>query len=57
MDDGWDEKVMYRANVIKIVVHWPSMIFKYHIGRSTLYVNFIYNKSKMVSKNVYESMD
>jgi len=57
MDDGWDEKVTYGADVIKTVVHRPSITFKYHIGRSTLYVNFIYNRSRMVSKDVYESID
>lgn len=57
MDDGWDEKITYGADVIKTVVHRPSVTFKYHIGRSTLYVNFKYNRSRLVSKDVYEPID
>jgi len=44
MDDGWNVKHTVVANVIKCVVSKPTVIFKYHIGRSILYVTFEYNR-------------
>jgi len=57
MDDGLDEKVTNGIDGIKIVVYQPSVTFKYHIGRSMLFVNFKFNRNRMVSKDVYELID
>jgi len=36
MDQGWHEKVVVGYDVIKCLVDQTSVLFKYHIGQSTL---------------------
>lgn len=42
MDVGWDEKFQAGQDVLKCVVSKPSMIFRYHLARQVLYLNFQY---------------
>jgi hypothetical protein len=40
MDPGWNEKIeIGNAYIIKCTVSTPSMSFRYHVGRQTLYAN------------------
>ena len=48
MDDGWDIKYTIGVDIIKCVALRQSVIFKFHIGRSTLYVNFVYNRQRLL---------
>jgi len=57
MDDGWDVKYNVAANVIKSVVSKQSVIFKYHIGRSILYVTFEYNRLRLQHGMELEEVD
>lgn len=42
MDPGWNEKHETGRDVLKCVVNQTSLVFRYHIGRQTLYANFQY---------------
>lgn len=42
MDVGWDEKFQAGQDVVKCVVSKASMVFRYHLARQVLYVNFQY---------------
>lgn len=53
MDDGWDSKYTNEADVIKCIASRPSGILKYHLGKSTLYVNFVYNRQRMMPGSQY----
>lgn len=57
MDKGWDLKITKAADVIKTVVHQQSLRFRYHIGRSTLYANFVYNRWRMLPNGTWETLD
>jgi len=57
MDKGWDLKITKAADVIKTVVHQQSLGFRYHIGRSTLYTNFVYNRRKMLPNGTWKALD
>lgn len=57
MDQGWNNKVTIGADIIRTEVHLPSLNFRYHLGRSTLYSNFVYNRSRMISHDVFEAID
>jgi len=41
MDHGWNSKI--GADVIRCTVQQESLVFRYHIARSTLYARFCYN--------------
>lgn len=57
IDKGWQEKICVGADIIKCVVDPTSVTFKYHIGRSTLYGNFCYYRSRMKGANLWEQID
>jgi len=57
MDKGWDMKISSGADEIKCMVDRESIIFKYHIGRSTLYANFQYNRMRLMDGNIWKSID
>jgi len=57
MDEGWDVKYNATADVIKSVVSKQSVIFKYHIGRSILYVTFEYNRLRLQHGMQWEEVD
>ena len=57
MDSGWDSKVTFGADVLKTIVARDSLKFRYHISRSTLYANFVYNRHKMLRDNTWEALD
>lgn len=42
MDAGWDEKFQAGQDVLKSVVSRGSMVFRYHLARQVLYLNFQY---------------
>lgn len=42
MDVGWDEKFQVGQDVLKSVVCKASMVFRYHLARQVLYLNFQY---------------
>lgn len=43
--------------MIKTVVHQQSLGIRYHIGRSTLDANFVYNRWKMLPNRTWEAHD
>jgi len=57
MDKGWDVKVVHGADEVQCVVDHESVLFKFHIGRSTLYTNFQYNRMRLMDGNVWTSID
>jgi len=57
MDGGWDSKVTFRANAIKCTVARASLIFRFHIARSTLYARFVYNRQRRVSLSQWMDLD
>ena len=44
IDQGWDTKYHIVEVVVKCIVIMSSMVFRYHIGRQTLYTNFDYDR-------------
>jgi len=46
MDSGWHEKVTVGEGGIRCSVEKSSIIFRYHVGRSTLYCNFQFNRMR-----------
>ena len=42
MDVGWDEKFQTGQDVLKSMVSKASMVFRYHLARQVLYLNFQY---------------
>jgi hypothetical protein len=57
IDQGWDEKITIQLDQVKCTVDRNSLRFKYHIGRSMLYVDFQYNRFKIRAGSVWEQMD
>lgn len=57
MDRGWDLKITVGADVIKCVIPRASLVLRYHIGRSTLYALFVYNRLKMLPDSTWEAID
>lgn len=57
MDRGWDLKITVGADVIKCVIPRASLVLRYHIGRSTLYALFVYNRLKMLPDSSWEAID
>ncbi|KAG0596720.1 hypothetical protein M758_UG279200 [Ceratodon purpureus] len=56
MDDGWDCTIVAAEDEIKCSVARPSVVFRYHAGRQTLYTNFHFNRSRIVDGK-WEDMD
>ena len=57
MDKGWNEKHMIGRDVLKCIVNQASLIFRYHIGRQTLYANFQYVRYKSEGPENWVPMD
>ena len=57
MDNGWNESIVLMADEIKCIIDPHSVIFKYHIGRSILYVNFQFNRLRLKAGGVWEQID
>lgn len=60
MDPGWDEKIHAGADVIKCKVLRSSVQLRYHIGRQILYVNFKYQRFRLLHNHgtsTWESLD
>lgn len=57
MDQGWNIKVSIGVDHIKCTVDSTSLVFRYHIGRSILYTNFVYNRERQVGLNKWQAMD
>lgn len=50
-------KIYQSSYVIKTVLNQQSLRFRYHIGRSTLYANFVYNRWRMLPNGTWEALD
>jgi hypothetical protein len=57
MDCGWDSKICVGMDIIKCIVDRSTVIFRYHIGRSTLYVNFQYNRQRLLQASEWENLE
>ena len=57
MDDGWDTKITVGSDIVKCIVDQTSLVFRYHIGRSILYVNFQYNRLRLLPGSVWENLE
>lgn len=55
--DGWDVKYISSADIMKCVVSKATVIFKYHIARSTLYVTFEYNRLRLQQGMDWQEID
>lgn len=50
MDIGWSSKTVVTEEIIKCIVFCPSVVFRYHIARQTLYVNFYFTRERAVGQ-------
>ena len=50
MDDGWETRTTDFEDLIRCTVACPSVVFRSHIGRQTLYVNFYYTRERLVDR-------
>jgi len=57
IDDGWDSKICEGADQIKCILDRATVVFQYHIGRSTLYLNFQYNRQRRITGSVWEFVE
>ena len=57
MDLGWNTKISMGDDVIKCVVDQQTVVFKYHIGHSTLYSNFQFNRERLFHGSVWEMIN
>jgi hypothetical protein len=57
MDSGWDSKISVGDDVIKCSIDQQSLTFRFHVGRSTLYANFRYNRERLISGSQWEMID
>ena len=44
MDQGWNTKYHIGEDIVKCIVIRPSIVFRYHVGRQTLYMIFHYGR-------------
>lgn len=51
MDRGWSTKISIGDDHIKCTIDCASVVFRYHIGRSILYMNFVYNRERQIGVN------
>ena len=49
MGARWDQKTMDCIDVIRYTVNHPSVWFRFHIARQTLYANFYFVREKRVA--------
>lgn len=57
MDSGWDSKTTDGPDFIRVGDDHASLSFRYHIGRSTLYATFIYNRYRRIASGTWEAID
>lgn len=59
MDRGWDTKItrIRDAEFLKTIAARGSMSFRYHIPRSTLYANFVYNRYRLLPDKTWEPLE
>jgi hypothetical protein len=57
MNPGWGEKFHLGQDVIKCVVNRPSIVFRYHVGRQTLYTRFQYTRFRGAANNKWDAID
>jgi hypothetical protein len=50
MDDGWSSRTMVGEDIVRCTIAKPSMVFRYHIARQTLYVNFYFTREQAVGR-------
>ena len=57
MNPGWSEKFHIGQDVIKCVVNRSSIVFRYHVGRQTLYTRFQYTRFRGAANNKWDAID
>ena len=57
MNPGWAEKFHIGQDVIKCVVNKSSIVFRYHVGRQTLYTRFQYTRFRGAANNRWDAID
>jgi len=57
MDAGWDQKTTDCTDVIRCTVNHPSVWFRFHIARQTLYANFYFVREKWVAPRDWMLME
>lgn len=50
MDDGWGTRTTNFGDIIRCTVAGHSVMFRYHIGQHTLYVNFYYTRERLFDR-------
>ena len=56
MDRGWDTKYHIGEDIVKCVVIKSSIVFRYHVGRQTLYTNFHYGRFRGASNGTWDAI-
>jgi hypothetical protein len=57
MNPGWNEKFHIGQDVIKCVANRTSIVFRYHVGRQTLYTRFMYTRYRGAANSQWEALD
>ena len=57
MNKGWNKRIYIGADEIKYCVDLASVIFKYYVGRNTLYSNYQYNRFRLKVDGLWQPMD
>jgi hypothetical protein len=57
MNPGWNEKFHIGQDVIKCVANRSSIVFRYHVGRQTLYTRFMYTRYRGAANNNWDAID
>lgn len=56
MDPAWHTKTVDTGDIIRCSVSLPSVVFRFHIGRQTLYSNFEFTRERYIN-NVWVLME
>ena len=57
MDRRWDTKYHIGEDVVKCIVIKPSIVFTYHAGRQTLYMNFHYGRFWGAANRIWNAIE
>ncbi|KAG0596266.1 hypothetical protein M758_UG238500 [Ceratodon purpureus] len=57
MDKGWNSKVTMGGDVVRCTIDPATIMFRYHIVRSTLYTNFQFNRERFLVETGWQPID
>ena len=57
MDKGWNSKVTMGGDVVQCTIDPATIMFRFHIVRSTLYTNFQFNRERHLAETGWQLID